>query len=153
MGRVANRRRERLVITAVADAAANTTTIRLSHRALAPFAVDQQLDASRHKPPGCSRARAIYFVPGTPAGLCDVASNLAQIVPYPGWPLGGTAGMRSPFSMPIPLVWAGEHHRPDAAGARLRQVYVELNGMIGGSHKSERYMLFRNTTDKVRVGA
>src|SRR5215472_12437394 len=49
--------------------------------------------------------------------------------------------VRSPFSAPIPLVWADEHDRPDAAEGRLRQVYAELDGMIGGSHKSERRML------------
>src|SRR5262249_34024926 len=43
---------------------------------------------------------------------------------------------RSPFSAPIPLVWAED--RPDAAEGRLRQVYAELGGMIGGNHKSER---------------
>jgi hypothetical protein len=51
------------------------------------------------------------------------------------------------------LVWADERHRPDAAGVRLRQVYAELGGMIGGSHKSERRMLFRKIMDKLRVGA
>src|SRR5262245_49140608 len=30
---------------------------------------------------------------------------------------------------------------PDAAESRLRQVYAELGGMIGGNHKSERCML------------
>ena len=49
--------------------------------------------------------------------------------------------MRSPFSAPIPLVWADEHDRPDASEGRLRQVYAELRGMIGGNHKSERCML------------
>jgi len=49
--------------------------------------------------------------------------------------------VRSSFSAPILLVWADEHDRPDAAEGRLRQVYAELGGMIGGSHKSERPML------------
>ena len=61
--------------------------------------------------------------------------------------------MRSPFSMPIPLVWADERHRPDAAGVRLRQIYAELGEMIGGSHKSERRMLLRKIMGKVRVAA
>jgi hypothetical protein len=33
-------------------------------------------------------------------------------------------------SEPIPLVWADERDRPDAAELRLRQVYAELGGMI-----------------------
>jgi len=61
--------------------------------------------------------------------------------------------MRSPFSAPIPLVWADERNRPDAAEVRLRQVYAELGGMIGDSHKSERRMLLRKIMNKVRVGA
>src|SRR5262249_28501837 len=47
----------------------------------------------------------------------------------------------------------GARHRTDAAEVRLRQVYAELGGMIGGSHKSERRMLLRKILDKVRVGA
>ena len=39
-------------------------------------------------------------------------------------------------------------HPPDAARVRLRQVYAELGGMIGDSHKSERRMLFREIMDK-----
>jgi hypothetical protein len=68
-------------------------------------------------------------------------------------PLSGTPEMRSPFSMLIPLVWADEHHRPEAAGVRLRQVYAELGGIIGGSHKSERYMLFLKILDAARAAA
>ena len=48
---------------------------------------------------------------------------------------------------------ADERYGPDAAGVRLRQVYAESGGMIGGSHKSERRMLLRKILDKVRVGA
>jgi len=51
------------------------------------------------------------------------------------------------------LVWANERDRTDAAEARLRQVYAELAGMIGGSHKSESRMLLRKILDKVRLGA
>ena len=43
--------------------------------------------------------------------------------------------------------------RPDAAGVRLRQVYAELGGMIGGSHKSESCMLFPKILDTVRAAA
>src|SRR5262249_43296362 len=43
--------------------------------------------------------------------------------------------------------------RPDAAGVRLRQVYAELDGMIGGSHKSESCMLFPKILDTVRAAA
>jgi hypothetical protein len=46
------------------------------------------------------------------------------------------------------LVWADEHDRTDAAEVRLRQVYAELRGMIGGSHKSESRMLFRKILNK-----
>jgi hypothetical protein len=63
--------------------------------------------------------------------------------------------VRSPFSAPIPLVWADEHDRPDAAEGRLRQVYAELGRMIGGSHKSERCMLSTRSAgmvDASRVG-
>jgi hypothetical protein len=61
--------------------------------------------------------------------------------------------MRSPFSAPIPLVWADERNRPDAAKVRLRQVYAELGGMVGDGHKSERRMLLRKIMDKVRAAA
>src|SRR5215831_11070674 len=54
--------------------------------------------------------------------------------------------VRSPFSAPIPLVWADLHDRPDAAEGRLRQVYAALGGMIGGSHKSERCRSNRSRT-------
>jgi hypothetical protein len=60
--------------------------------------------------------------------------------------------MRSPFNAPT-FVRADERDRTDAAGVRLRQVYAELGGMIGDSHKSERRMLFRKILDKVRLGA
>ena len=43
--------------------------------------------------------------------------------------------------------------RPDAAGVRLRQVYAELGGMIGGSRKSESCMLFPKILDTVRAAA
>src|SRR5262249_45226697 len=39
------------------------------------------------------------------------------------------------------LVWADELDRTDAVEGSLRQVYAELGGMIGGSHKAERCML------------
>src|SRR5215813_5461581 len=51
------------------------------------------------------------------------------------------------------LIWADARDRTDAAEIRLRQVYAELGGMIGDSHKSERRMLLRKIMDKVRVGA
>ena len=50
-----------------------------------------------------------------------------------------------------PLVWADERDRTDAAEVRLRQLYAELGGMIGGSHKAERYML--STRSVGMVGA
>src|SRR5262249_32732148 len=62
-------------------------------------------------------------------------NRLSIQVPDPRWPLRGA------------------RHRTDAAEVRLRQVYAELGGMIGGSHKSERRMLLRKILDKVRVGA
>jgi len=51
------------------------------------------------------------------------------------------------------LVWANKRDRTDAGDVRLTQVYAELGGLIGGSHKSERRTLFRKITNKVRVGA
>src|SRR5262249_50796777 len=39
------------------------------------------------------------------------------------------------------LVWADKRDRTDAAEVRLRQLYAERGGRIGGSHKAERYML------------
>src|SRR5215467_2009819 len=39
-----------------------------------------------------------------------------------------------------------------AGEVRLRQVYAALDGMIGGSHKSERRMLFGKILYKVRPG-
>ena len=59
----------------------------------------------------------------------------------------------SPLCAAVVHVWADERHRPYAAGVRLRQVYAELGGMIGDSHKSERCMLLRKIMDKVLVGA
>ena len=50
-------------------------------------------------------------------------------------------------------VGADARDRTDAAEVRLRQVYAELGGMLGDSHKSERRMLLRKIMDKVRVGA
>ena len=50
-----------------------------------------------------------------------------------------------------PLVWADERDRTDAAEVRLRQLYAEPGGMIGGSHKAERYML--STRSVGMVGA
>jgi len=40
--------------------------------------------------------------------------------------------------------------RPDAAGVRLRQVYAELGGMIGGSHKSELYVVSKDSGYRAR---
>ncbi len=154
--RGADRRRERIIITAVADAAAQTTTIRLSHRTLAPFTVDQQLCASRHKPPECVLERVQSTLPGAPARLCDVAMLfpiLRKSCPIRDDRRAALPRVRSPFSAPTPLVWADARDRPDAAEVRLRQFYAEWRGMIGGSHKSERRMLFRKIMDKVRVGA
>jgi hypothetical protein len=56
------------------------------------------------------------------------------------------------FSVPI-LVWADERDRTEAAEVRLRQIYSEVGGMIGGSNKSERHMLFRTILNRLRVGA
>ena len=50
-------------------------------------------------------------------------------------------------------VGADARDRTEAAEVRLRQVYAELGGMLGDSHKSERRMLLRKIMDKVRVGA
>jgi len=47
--------------------------------------------------------------------------------------------LRSSFSAHIRR--ADARDRTNAAEVRLRQVYAELGGMIGGSHKSERRML------------
>jgi hypothetical protein len=46
------------------------------------------------------------------------------------------------------LVWAGERDRTDAVEGSLRQVYAELGGMIGASHRSERHMLFEGDGPK-----
>jgi hypothetical protein len=50
-----------------------------------------------------------------------------------------------------PLVWADERDRTDAAEVRLRQLYAEPGGMIGGSHNAERYTL--STRSAGTVGA
>jgi|SRR5215472_2968424 len=63
----------------------------------------------------------------------------------------GLPRLRSSFSARIHR--ADARDRTDAAEVRLRQVYAELGGVVGGSHKSERRTLFRKITDKVRVGA
>jgi hypothetical protein len=47
------------------------------------------------------------------------------------------------------LVWADERDRLDAAEGRLRQLYAERGGMIGGSHKAERCMLSTRSDDMV----
>jgi len=56
---------------------------------------------------------------------------------------------------PSPLWAAGLFtcRPPDAAGVRLRQVYAELGGMIGGSHKSESCMLVPKILETVRATA
>src|SRR5262249_28229931 len=50
------------------------------------------------------------------------------------------------------LVWADERDRTDAVEGSLRQVFAELGGMIGASHKSERHMLFEGDGPKGGFG-
>src|SRR5215472_17226856 len=56
--------------------------------------------------------------------------------PNPRWPLSGTP--ESAFSLQCADPSRLGRGSPDAAEGRLRQVYAELGGMIGGNHKSER---------------
>ena len=63
----------------------------------------------------------------------------------------GLPKLRSSFSALIRR--ADARDRTDAGEVRLRQVYAELGGMVGESHKSERRMLLRKVMDKARIGA
>jgi hypothetical protein len=69
----------------------------------------------------------------------------------PQWPLTGSLENAFNVQRADPLVWADERDRTDAAEVRLRQLYAELGGVIGGSHKAERYML--STRSVGMVGA
>jgi len=68
----------------------------------------------------------------------------------PQWPLTGSR-LENVFNVQRadPLVWADERDRTDAGEVRLRQLYAERGGMIGGSHKAERYMLSIRSVDMV----
>src|SRR5499433_2694697 len=59
--------------------------------------------------------------------------------PIRGGRCAGLPRLRSSLSAPIRR--ADARDRTNAAEVRLRQVYAELGGMIGGGHKSERRML------------
>src|SRR5262245_27960781 len=59
----------------------------------------------------------------------------------PRWPLSGTPESALSLQRADPSRPGTRARSPDAAEGRLRQVYAELGGMIGGNHKSERCML------------
>src|SRR5262249_7481587 len=70
--------------------------------------------------------------------ICD-GNRPPSRCPIRGGRCAGLPRLRSSLSAPIRR--ADARDRTNAAEVRLRQVYAEWGGMIGGSHKSERRML------------